>query len=146
MFRIARMFLSLGGAQVAAVRDQATRRVVYYALLGFFGLLFLIFGLAAATVALARQFGLLEAFAMMAGGALVLCLIVLVLSKAADRRARALAAERAELQRRLRQLALLSAMGTARPKAAHVIGLGVIAAAVLLVLGRFGGGGPGESS
>lgn len=140
------MFLTLGGAQVAAVRETATRRAVYYALVGFFGLLFLIFGLGAATVALARQFGLLEALAIMAGGALALCIVVLVLSSLADRRARALAAERAELQRRLRELALLSAIGTARPKAAHIVGLGVIAAAVLLVLGRLGGGEPDEKS
>ena len=146
MLRLARMFLSLGGAQVAAVRDQAARRIVYFALVGLFGLLFLVFGLAAGTVALAERFGLLAALAIMAGGALFLCVFVLVLSNLADRRARALAAERAELQRRVRQLAMLSALGATRPKATHLVGLGVIAAAVMLVLGHLGGNDPNENS
>ena len=139
MFQLARMFLSLGGAQVAAVRDTAARRFVYFALIGLFGALFLFFGLAAATVALAERFGLLEALAIMAGGALFLGLVAFGLSKMADRRARELAVERAELQRRLRQLAVLSAVGAARPKAAHLVGLGVVAAAILLLVGRLGG-------
>ncbi len=146
MLSLARMFLSLGGAQVTAVRDQVARRFVYFALLGLFGLIFLIFGLATATVALAERFGLLVALGIMAGAALFLCLFVLVLWKLADRRARALAAERAELQRRVRQLAMLSAIGTTRPKASHLVGLGVVAAAVMLILGHLGGKDTNENS
>ncbi|MFO1107052.1 MAG: hypothetical protein U1E34_13210 [Amaricoccus sp.] len=139
MFRIARLFLSLGSAQVSEFRAQTGRRLVYGALLGFFGLILVVLGLAAITTLLAERFGLAEAFGMMAGGAALCALIVLSAAKLAERRHRALAAERAELQQKLSQLAMLTAFGSARPKTGHIVGLGIAAAAALLILGRLGG-------
>lgn len=139
MFRIARLFLSLGQAQIGEFRDQTRRRVIFGALLGFFGLIALIFGLAALTAWLAQRVGLIAAFGIIGGGALACALIVLIAMKLAERRHQALAAERAELQRRLSQLAMMTAFGTARPRTGQLIGLGVVAAAALLILGRLGG-------
>lgn len=140
MLRIARLFLSLGQAQIGEFRDQTRRRLIYGALLGFFVLIALIFGLAALTAWLAQLYGLIAAFGILGGGALAGALIVLIAMKLAERRHRALAAERAKLQRRLSQLALLTAFGTARPKPSQLVGLGIAAAAALLILGRLGGG------
>lgn len=133
------MFLSLGSAQIDQLRAQTGRRVLYFGLLAVFGLLLVIFGLGAITAALAAELGLVAALAIMAAAALLGCLVVLVLMKSAERRYRAVAAERAELQRRLSQLAMLSAFGAARPRLGQVVGLGVLAAGAILILGRMNG-------
>ncbi len=133
------MFLSLGSARLSETRDQIGRKIVFVALLAFFGLAFVIFGLAALTALLAEKYGLIAALAMMATGALICLLLVFIAMKVADGRHRARAAEQAALQSRLRQLAMLSAVAAARPKLAHMVGLGVLGAIAALVFTGRGG-------
>ncbi|TPE49406.1 hypothetical protein [Amaricoccus solimangrovi] len=134
MLTIARLFISLFTAQVGEMRSHAGRKLAYAGILAFFGLLVLVFGLAAATTALTAVVGLLYAFLIMAGAALLCGAIVIVLMKAADRKHRRLAEERDEMRGRLKQLAMMTALGGAtggKTGFGKMLGLGIVGLATL---------------
>ena len=136
------VFASLGRVAKARVRDVGRRAQLRAALAGgalLFGLIALGFALLAATVALAEELGLLNALLVMAGGAFVIAIILIVVMKAQARRDRRMAAARAEMDSRLLKAAAVSmvpGMAPSRP----VLGLGLLALGALMVLGRRGGG------
>ena len=136
------VFASLGRVAKARVRDVGRRAQLRASLAGgalLFGLIALGFALLAATVALAEELGLLNALLVMAGGAFVIAIILIVVMKAQARRDRRMAAARAEMDSRLLKAAAVSmvpGMAPSRP----VLGLGLLALGALMVLGRRGGG------
>lgn len=134
MLRIAQLFIALMTAQVGELRTHTGRKLSYIGLLAFFGLLVLVFGLAAATTALTALFGLLYAFLIMAGAALLCLVIVVILMKAADRKHRRLAEERDEMRGRLKQLAMMTALGGAtggKSGFGKMLGMGIVGLATL---------------
>lgn len=133
MFGILRLFISLGTARLGELRVHTKRRVMYSALLGFFGLIALIFGLIAATVALTEEFGQLYALLMMMGGALFCALVVLILMKIAERKHRKSQLRQEELRARLSHLAMATAIGgRGRMGYVKMAGMGVVGLAALL--------------
>jgi cobalamin synthase len=136
MFTIIKLALALGTAQLGEFKSHTGRRVMYSSVLGVFGFVALIFGLAAATAALAAMFGLVYALLIMAGAALFCCIVTLIMMNLAERKHRRIAAEQHELRDRLQQLAVVTAMGAAggRPGIAKIAGLGVVGVAALMAL------------
>lgn len=137
MFTIAKLFIALATAQFGELKAHTGRKVAYSGALFFFGLIALIFGLAAATTALAQRFGLLHAFLIVAGLALFGCIVVLILMNIAERKHRRVALERDEMRDRLKQLALMTALGgtaTGKPGLAKIVGIGVVGLATLLAV------------
>ena len=90
-------------------------------------------------MALAARVGLIEALAIMAGGALVLVLLFVGALAWEARRHRRYAARRAALDREFVRAAALSMVPSRAPSRA-VVGLGLVALGALLVLLRHGGG------
>ena len=134
MLTIARLFIALMTARVDEFKTHTSRKVAYSSALGFFGLLVLIFGLSAATVALTQRFGVLYALLIMTGLAFLGCLVMLILMKIAERRHRVVAMEQDELRGRLQQLAVMSVIGGTtggKPGIGKMIGLGVVGLATL---------------
>lgn len=122
----------------ARVRNIGRRAAFRAALMGgcvVAGLLCLGFALAAGTVALAHRVGWIEAFGIMAGGALVLLLLLLSILAIEARRHRRLAARRAALDRQMAQAAALSLVGGVKPSRT-ALGLGMVGLGALLVLLR----------
>ena len=137
MFTIARLAIALATAQFGEMKAHTGRKVAYSGALLFFGLIALVFGLIAATVALAKRFGLLYALLIMAGLALFGCVVVLILMNIAERKHRQAVLERDEMRDRLKQLALMTALGgsaTGKPGLAKVVGIGVVGLAALLAI------------
>lgn len=137
MFTIAKLAIALGTAQLGEFKAHTSRKVAYSGALVFFGLLVLIFGLTAATVALTQRLGLLYALLIMAGLALLGCIVVLILMNIAERKHRQVVLEREDMRDRLKQLALMTALGgtaTGKPGLAKVVGIGVVGLATLLAV------------
>jgi hypothetical protein len=137
---VARLFATVARVAEARVRNIGRRAAVRAGLIGgciLAALVCLGFVLAAGTVALAEQVGLLNALAIMAGGALLFVLILLGALELESRRHRRYAARRADLDRQLYRAAALSAIPTRAPSR-PVIGLGLVALGSLLVLARRG--------
>jgi heme/copper-type cytochrome/quinol oxidase subunit 2 len=137
---VARLFATVARVAEARVRNIGRRAAVRAGLIGgciLAALVCLGFVLAAGTVALAEQVGLLNALAIMAGGALLIVLILLGALELESRRHRRYAARRADLDRQLYRAAALSAIPTRAPSR-PVIGLGLVALGALLVLARRG--------
>lgn len=93
------------------------------------------FALAAATVALADRVGTINALAIMAGGALLVVLILLAVLALEARQHRKLAARRAALDQQMFRAAALS-MIPSRAPSRPTVGLGLVALGALLVLAR----------
>jgi hypothetical protein len=135
---VARLLASVSRVAEARIRNIGRRAALRAALIGgcvLAALLCLAFALTAATVGLARQVGTVDALAIMAAGALVLLLVLLLALAWEARRHRRLAARRAALDRQLAQTAALSLLGGARPSR-PAIGLGLVALGALMVLMR----------
>ncbi len=136
------MLGSLGRLAEARVRDAGRRaglRAGLAAGAALAGLLVVGFLLAAATVALAERLGLVNALLVMAGGAFVVALILMLTMRIQARRDRRAAAIRSELDSRLLRAAALSMVPTRTPSR-PVVGLGLVALGALLVLMRGKGG------
>lgn len=139
------MLGSLGRVAQARLRDAGRRaraRAVVAVCCGLAGLIALVFGLTAITVALAHRIGPLWALVVMAGAALAVMLILLGVLSWQARRDRAQAAMRAELDSRLMRAAALS-MVPSRLPSRPVLGLGLVTLGALLVYFRGGRGDPG---
>ncbi len=137
---MARLFATVARVAEARVRNVGRRVAVRATLIGaciLAALLCIGFVLAAATVALADRVGMINALAIMAGGSLVLVLVLLGALELEARRYRRFAARRAILDRQLYRAAALSAMPRKAPSR-PVIGLGLVALGALLVLARRG--------
>ena len=135
---VARLFATVTRVAEARIRNLGRRAALRAALIGgcvLAALLCLAFALAAATVALADRFGMINALAIMAGGALLVLLILLAALAWEARRHRRLAAQRAALDRQLAQAAALSLVGGARPSR-PMVGLGLVALGALMGLLR----------
>ena len=139
---MARPFATLLSVAEARLRHAGQRLGLRAALLACCALaaaLFLGFALAAATVALAERFGLLQALVIMAGAALALLLVLIGVMAIEARRARRVAVRRASLDRQLLRAAAISAA----PRAARLpgrggVGLALVALGAALVLSRRG--------
>jgi len=126
--------------------QRFSARLVLAAGCALAGLVFLVFALAAMTVALTERFGLLEALGIMAGVALAAVLLMVGLLARDARRGKQLAARRAALDRQLLRSATFAA---AIPRAANLtarsgIGLGLVALGAALVLARGRGRAPDD--
>jgi len=135
---VARLFPTLTRVVEARVRHATRRLSLRAALAGgaiLCALLCVGFALAAATVALANRVGVIEALAIMAGGALLFVLILAGALAWEARRHRRLAARRAALDRQLFQAAAVS-MVPGRAPSRSMLGLGLVAVGALLVLIR----------
>lgn len=133
MFGILRLFIALGTARLGELRVHTGRRVMYSALLGLFGLIALVFGLIAATVALTEEFGRLYALLIMMGGAIFCALVVLILMNLAERKHRQAQLRQEELRARLSQLAMVTALGgRGRMGLVKMAGMSVVGLAALL--------------
>ncbi len=137
MFRIARLFVTLSAGRLGDVRDRIGHRLGFLILVAALGLVFAAFGLAAITAALASALGVVAALSIMTfvffcalAGAVAMMVVV-------DQRDRARLAQKAALQNRLSQAAMIAAMGAAqggRLRFGRVLGLGIFGAAALFVL------------
>ncbi len=135
---MARLFATVSRVAQARLRNIGRRAGLRAALFGgcvVAALLCLGFALAAATVALADRVGLINACAIMAGGALLVLLILIGILSLEERRHRRYAERRASLDRQLYQAAALS-MIPSRAPSRPVLGLGLVAVGALLVLMR----------
>jgi hypothetical protein len=116
---------------------QTGRRLGFRAALavvaGLAFVVFLLFGLAALAVWMMRFMSPPEALLVVAGGALLIVLGVLVALSLEARRHRRLAAKREAFDRQLVRVAALAAMPGRMPSRA-VTGFGLVAAGALLVL------------
>lgn len=135
MFRALSAVSRIAEARVRNMGRRAALRAGLMAGCVVAGLLCLSFGLAAGTVALAHRVGWIEAFGIMAGGALVVLLLLLSILAIEARRHRRLAARRAALDRQMAQAAALSLVGNVRPSRS-AIGLGMVGLGALIVLLR----------
>ncbi len=132
------LLASLASGEIGLAINNAKREAIFLAIIAFFALVAVVFALAAAEVALAAVYGPLYACLIIAGSALVLCVLVLVVMKIAMARAR----RRARLRREANQAAYTTAAMTFLPfalrsKAALAIGIPLAAlAGYLLVPGR----------
>lgn len=134
------MALFATATRVAQLRVQSiTRRAALRGgLIGgciLVALIFLGFGLAAATAALADHYGTTWALAIMAGGTLLVLVLLLAALSIESRRHRRIAARRAQLDRQLLQSAAL-AMMPARAHPRGIAGIALVAAGALLILAR----------
>ena len=124
---------------VEARLERAGRRLaVRAALVGacaLAALLLLGYALAALTVALADRFGVLPALGIVAAGALVLLLVLLLALRAEGRRHRQLVARQQPLDRQLLRAAALSAVPRRAPSR-PVAGLVLVALGAALILVR----------
>jgi len=135
---VPRLFATVTRVAEARVRNIGRRAALRASLIGgclLAVLIFVGFGLAAAIVALADRVGTTNALAIMAGGALVLVLIMLAVLSWEERRHRRLAAQRASLDRQLYRAAALSLLPERAPSR-PTLGLGLVALGALLVLAR----------
>jgi heme/copper-type cytochrome/quinol oxidase subunit 2 len=131
-------FASLARIAEARVRRVGRRmglRLTLIAACALAGSVFLFFALAALTVALTEEIGLLDALAVIAAGALVIVgLLLAALALEARSHRRTLARQR-PLDRQLLQAAALSAVPSRLPSR-PVAGLALVAFGALLVLMR----------
>jgi len=135
---VARLFATVSRVAQARIRhigQRASLRAALYAGCVVAALLCVGFALAAATAALADRVGIINALAIMAGGALVILLILLAVLAIEARRHRRLAASRAQLDRELYRAAALSMVPSHAPSR-PTLGLGLVALGALLVLLR----------
>jgi hypothetical protein len=135
---VARLFSTVTRVAEARVRHTARRLGLRATLAGgaiFCALVCIGFALAAATVALARRIGVIEALAIMAAGALVLVLLLVLALWWEARQHRRLAVRRAALDRELFRVAALSAVPSRAPSRS-ALGFGLVAVGALLVLMR----------
>ena len=136
---MARLLSSLAGiaeARLHSAARRARRRAILLAGCALAGLLVFGFAVAAAAVALAHRVGVVPALWIMAGVALLVLLALLLALALESRRHRALAAERARLDRKLYRAAALAALPRSRGLSRAGIGLGLVALGSLLVLAR----------
>jgi hypothetical protein len=132
------LFASLARVAEARVRRVSRRMGLRLTLIAgcvLAGVVFLIFALAALTVALTREIGLLAALLVVAAGALVLVGILLAALALEARRHRRTLARQRTLDRQLLQAAALSAVPSRMPSR-PVAGLALVALGALLVLMR----------
>lgn len=137
---MARLFATvtrIADARVRRIGRRAGLRAALIAGCVLAALLCLGFVLAGATAALAERFGLIEALAIMAVGALVLLLLLLSVLALEGRRHRRDAAKRAALDRQLYRAAALSMVPSHAPSR-PLVGLGLVALGALLILVRRG--------
>lgn len=140
MFQIIRLFLSLGIARLGEFKQHAGNRALYGTLMVTFAAIAAGFGTATITVALAREFGTLYALMIMTGAAIACLLLTLVFSKIADRRHREKLLEQQDVQDRLKQAALVSAVGmVGRPKTRKYALAGLGLAGLAMVVNRMRG-------
>lgn len=135
---VLRLFATVTRIAETRIRNVGRRAALRAGLIGgvvIAAVVCLAFALAAATVALAHRFGTIEALAIMAGGALLVILILLGVLAWEGKRHRKLAAQRAALDRQLAQAAALSLVDGARPSR-PALGLGLVVIGSLLVLLR----------
>lgn len=120
----------------ARVRQTGRRlgfRVALAAVAGLAFAVFLFFGLAALAVWMTHFMRLQDALAIIAGGALLLVLVILVALAIEARRHERRAAQREAFDRQLVRAATLAAMPSKMPSRS-VTGLGLVAVGALLVL------------
>lgn len=137
MFRIARLFVTLGASRLSDLRDRAGHRVVFLAIIGALGALFAIFALAAITAALATWLGIIAALGIMSFCCFMGAVAAYFAMEAIDRRHREKLAQKTALQRRLSEVAMLAAFGDRQGRglrADRVVGLGLLAGALALLL------------
>lgn len=137
MFRIARLFVTLGASRLGDLRDRAGHRIVFLAIIGGLGGLFAIFALAAITAALATWLGIVAALAIMSFCCFMGAVAAYFAMEAVDRRHRERLAQKAALQRRLSEVAVLAAFGDRQGRGLRtdrVVGFGLIAGALALLL------------
>lgn len=135
---MARLFATVSQVAQARLRNfgrRAGQRAALYAGCAVAALVCVGFALAAATSALADRFGMVNACAIMAGGALLVLLILMGILALEGRRHRRLAERRASLDRQLYRAAALSMVPNRMPSR-PVLGLGLVAVGALLVLFR----------
>jgi hypothetical protein len=94
------------------------------------------FGLAAVTVALAEEYGVLNALLLMAAAGLVLLLVLLFVFRMEERRHRRIAMRQETLDRQFVRAAAMSAAVPGRLPSRTVTGLGLVALGAFLVLMR----------
>lgn len=129
--------MGLVSGEVGVAIGNAKRQAIFLAVVAFFALVAVSFGLVAADIALAGVFGPLYASLIMAGAALVLCLLVLIVMKIVMARA-----HRQALKRREAAAAYATAAATFLPfllRSKSVLAVGIPLAALagyLLVPGR----------
>lgn len=138
MFEVLRLFVSLSAARFDEFKTHTGNRALYGTLLVTFGMISLGFGVAAITLALAHWLGALIALCIMSGSAFLMMIIVLILTKMAHKRHLARALEQEAIQQRLKQAAVVSAIGMVggHKKKALLIGLGLAGAALLAARSR----------
>jgi hypothetical protein len=130
---------SLAGVAEARAKRAARRvgrRIAMLAAAALLALTAAGFGLAAGTLALAREIGTVPALLVVAGGALLVCLILLLVVAADGRKEARLAAQRPPIDREFASAAFRSAALTgvrARPSRG-LVGLALVAIGALLVL------------
>lgn len=82
------LIASLVSGEVGLMIGKAKRDAVFLAVIAFFAIVAIIFGLAALEVALAVRYGALYACLIIAVAALVICLVLFIAMKITDARAR----------------------------------------------------------
>jgi hypothetical protein len=142
---VARPFATIRSVAEARLRATGQRLGQRAALIGGCGLaalIFLVFALAAATVALSEWLGLLAALVIMAFLALAVLLVLVAMMAAENRRARRVAARRAALDRQFLQAAAISAAPRlVRLPGRTGLGLALVGLGAALVLIRRRGAG-----
>jgi len=135
---VARLFatvLQVAQARLRNIGRRAGERAALYAGCGLAALICLGFALGAATSALAERVGTVNACAIMAVAALFILLVLIGVLAWEDRQHRRFAERRASLDRQLYRAAALSLVPNRAPSR-PVLGLGLVAVGVLLVLMR----------
>jgi uncharacterized iron-regulated membrane protein len=135
---VTRLFSAVSQVAQARLENLGRRLGLRAALIGacvLAGVVFLGFALAAATVALADRYGVINALAIMAAGALVVLLGCLVALAWEKRRHRRLAARRSALDREFMRTAALSMIPDRSPSR-PTLGLGLVVLGAILVLMR----------
>ena len=137
MRRIFPLITGLVSGEVGMMIGNAKREAIFLAIIAFFALIAISFGLVAADVALAGVFGPLYASLIIAGSALVLCLLVFIAMKIAMARARRQARVRREAAAAYATAATTFLPFLLRSKSVLAVGIPLAAlAGFLLVPGR----------
>ena len=134
--RLLPFMMGLVSGEVALMLGNAKRQAVFLAIIAFFALIAVSFGLVAVDMALAAVLGALYASLIMAGGALVLCLLVFIIMKIVMARAHRQAAKRREAATAYATAAATFMPFLLRSKSVLAVGIPLAALAGFLLVPR----------
>ncbi|MGY6661604.1 MAG: hypothetical protein ACXIVO_04715 [Glycocaulis sp.] len=134
--------MSLASGHISLVSNHLKRRIYLKILLALCVIGAVVFGCVLASVLLAEAIGLVTTLALMAGVFLLAAIVVLIVMAVEQKRHELKERQQREAEKRLAKIALVSALPML--KSGGLLAAGAAAIALMIFMGRSGGGDDGE--